>query len=198
MDFSSAYNSELFALVILPFLIFLARAIDVSLGTIRIIFVAHGQKFLAPLLGFFEVLIWLLAISQIMHNLTNPVYYIAYAAGFAIGNLIGILIEEKLAIGNAVIQIITQKETNDLIQCLNTGGYGITTIDAHGTKGDVKIIYVVIKRKDICNVTEIIKKCNPKAFYLVEEIRSASREIFPLDGSRPRKGFSKGFHLKGK
>ena len=92
-------ESHFFAWVVLPILIFLARICDVSLGTVRLIFVSRGFKYLAPVIGFFEVLIWILAMTQIMQNLTNPICYLGYAGGFATGNYIGILIAEKLSLG---------------------------------------------------------------------------------------------------
>ena len=96
------FNSWYFSYIIVPILIVFAKIIDVSLGTIRIILVSKGKKFLAPLLGFIEVLIWILTIGQVMKNLTNPVNYIAYALGFSLGNYFGIIIENKLAIGQVV------------------------------------------------------------------------------------------------
>ena len=101
------FNPEIFTWVIMPLLIIFARICDVSLGTIRIISIARGYKLIAPLLGFFEILIWLLAIKQIMQNLTNIFYYVAYSGGFAAGTFIGIYIEEKLAMGIFLIRIIT-------------------------------------------------------------------------------------------
>ncbi|MCF7794547.1 MAG: DUF5698 domain-containing protein [Candidatus Cloacimonetes bacterium] len=95
---------------ILPILIFISRIFDVSLGTLRIIFVNKGMRYLAPIIGFFEVLIWLIVISQVMQNMNSPINYIAYAAGFATGNYVGILIEQKLAMGITLIRIITRKK----------------------------------------------------------------------------------------
>src|SRR5665648_86798 len=110
-----AINSDTFSLFILPALIFIARIMDVSLGTIRIIFVIRGQKLLATLLGFFEIMIWLLAIGQIFQNLTDITYYIAYAGGFAAGNYVGIYLESKLALGTLAVRIITVKDALSLI-----------------------------------------------------------------------------------
>ncbi|NJD78349.1 MAG: DUF2179 domain-containing protein [Candidatus Methanoperedens sp.] len=172
-------GSGTFSLIILPMLIFIARVMDVTFGTIRIIFVSRGKKYLAPLLGFFEIMIWLFAIGQIFINLTSIEYYVAYAGGFATGNFVGIWIEEKLAIGTLVIRIITKKDSTQLIECLKARGYGVTSVDAHGVRGDVKLIYTIIKRKDLQNVEDIIKKFDPKAFYSIEEVRSASEGIFP-------------------
>jgi uncharacterized protein YebE (UPF0316 family) len=177
---ASFFNSQTFALVVLPLLIFLARICDVAIGTIRIIFVSRGHKFLAPLIGFFEVLIWLLALGKIMQNLTSPVCYIAYAGGFAAGNFIGIYIEEKLAVGTSVVRIITRKDATELIKGLNSAGYGVTSVAANGSTGQVHIVYTVIKRGDTEDVVGIIKKFNPKAFYSVEDARFVSEGIFPL------------------
>lgn len=181
MNYVSFFNSEIFVLVILPLLIFIARILDVSIGTVRIIFISRGFKFLAPLLGFFEVLIWLLAIGQIMKNLTNVVCYIAYAGGFGMGTLVGMLIEDKLAMGTLAIRIITVKDATELIEHLKSAGYGITSVDARGVTGRVKLIFTIIKRKDAQEVIEIVKRFNPKAFFSLEEIRSVTEGVFPSE-----------------
>jgi uncharacterized protein YebE (UPF0316 family) len=177
-------NSELFAWVILPILIFIARVIDVTFGTIRIIFISKGEKFLAPLFGFFEIIVWLFAIGQIMQNLTNLTYYFAYAGGFATGNFVGMFIEEKMAMGTLIIQIITKQDSSNLIEALKLKNYGITIVDAHGATGDVKIIITVIKRKNVGDVVCMIKQFNPKAFYSIEEVRMAREGIFPTSKNR--------------
>ena len=170
--------SEIYSWIILPLLIFFARVCDVSLGTIRIIFVSKGIKYLAPLVGFFEILIWLLAISQIMQNLTNVYYYIFYASGFAIGNLVGMVLEEKLSIGTVGVRIITRQDATKLIEAFKKSYFGITVIDAEGAKGRVKIIFTVVKRQNIPKVINLVKKYNPRAFYSVEDIRYVS-EVLP-------------------
>ncbi|MBN1985244.1 MAG: hypothetical protein JW761_03010, partial [Prolixibacteraceae bacterium] len=126
------YDSSLFTYFLLPFLIFLSRIMDVTIGTIRIVMVSKGQKMWAPFLGFFEVFIWLIAISKIFENLDNWVCYFAYAGGFATGNYIGLIIEEKMALGIVKIQIITRKKAAKLIANLKEAGYGITHHDAQG------------------------------------------------------------------
>jgi len=177
LELTSLTSSEIFAWIILPFLIFFARVCDVSLGTIRIIFVSKGIKYLAPLIGFFEILIWLLAISQIMQNLTNAYYYIFYAGGFAVGNLVGIIIEEKLSIGTVAVRIITRQDASELVKSLKKYDYGITVVDAEGSKGKVKIIFTVINRQNIQKVINLVKKYNPKAFYSIEDIRYVSEKL---------------------
>jgi len=169
--------------VILSLLIFSARVIDVSLQTIRIVFVSKGFKYLAPLTGFFEVLVWVLAIGQIMQNLDNFIYYIAYAGGFAMGSFVGIRIEERLAIGCVGIRIITNQDAASLIQSLRQKGYGVTDIDAQGEHGAVSVIYLTIKRTDLQEIVTLIKKFNPKAFYTVEDIRFVNQGVFPLASS---------------
>lgn len=176
---TSFYDSNLFTYGILPGLIFLSRVVDVSFGTIRIVMVSKGQKLWAPLLGFFEILIWLLAITRVFQNLDNWVCYIAYAGGFACGNYVGLLIEEKLAVGIAKIQIITKKSAKQLIANLSQAGYGITHHEAQGSTETVSIIYSIINRKEVHKVQDIVNKTNPTAFYSVEDIKSVNQGIFP-------------------
>lgn len=123
-------NTEIVNYLLLPLFIFLARIFDVSLGTLRIIFVTKGMRIIAPLVGFFEVLIWLLAISRIMQDLDNWVSYIAYAGGFATGNFVGMYLEERLAIGHEMIRVITRKDATSLIEKLRDMGYGVTSVKA--------------------------------------------------------------------
>jgi len=171
-------QTDLFTYVILPLFIFLARIIDVSLGTLRIIFVTKGMRRVAPLIGFFEVFIWLLAISRIMQNLDNWVCYVAYAAGFASGNLIGMLIEEKLAIGHEMIRVITRKDATNLIDELRETGHGVTWVNAKGVEGDVAVLYIIARRSMIREVLDLINRHNPRALYTVEAIKYVNKEIF--------------------
>ena len=108
-------ENPLFALVILPILIFLARVADVTLGTLRIVFISQGKRKLAPIMGFFEIFIWLLAVGQIFSNLTNLVYYFAYAGGFAMGNYIGLIVENKLSLGLLSLHLIIRDDPDKLI-----------------------------------------------------------------------------------
>ncbi|MBR8537430.1 DUF2179 domain-containing protein [Carboxylicivirga sediminis] len=174
----SALDSFTVTYIAIPLLIFLSRVADVTIGTLRIVFISKGLKLLAPILGFFEILIWLLAMSKVFQNLDNWLYFIAYAGGFAMGNFVGLKIEERLALGYVNIRITTQKPGTELIQNLSDAGYGVTYMNAYGSKGHVNIIYCVLKRKDITEVTQIIKKFNPKAFYTVEDIRLANSGVF--------------------
>jgi uncharacterized protein YebE (UPF0316 family) len=175
----SVVSPEILTYVILPILIFLARIFDVSLGTIRVIFISKGIRYLAPIIGFFEVIIWLLAIGQIMNNLTNFVAYIAYGAGFAAGTYIGMVIEEKISLGLVSVRIITKKDPGELIQYLRLNNYGVTSLDGEGGTGKVKMVFTIIKRQDLPHVVEIIKQFHPNAFYSVDDVKSVGEGIFP-------------------
>ncbi len=175
----SLFSSPLFTWVIIPLLIALARIVDVTLGTIRIIYISRGMKMLAPIFGFFEILIWLMAIGQIMQNLSNPVYYLAYAFGFSGGNLVGIFIEERLAVGRVILRIITQRDATQLVSHLRSAGYGVTTVDAEGAQGPVKLIFTIIDREKIKAVVDSVQTYNPRAFYSIEDVRSVREGIFP-------------------
>lgn len=175
-------ETHLFNWVILPLLIYFARVIDVSLGTMRIISLSRDLRKIAPLLGFLEILIWLVAIRQIFNNLNNPLCYIAYAGGFATGIYTGMGIERRLAIGLRVVRIITRYDASKLIAVLREKGFGLTTIDAEGSAGAVKIIFSIVKRRDIQEVTSLVKHYNPNAFFTIEDIRSAQEGTFPSNG----------------
>ena len=175
---SSFFNSDAFTYGVLPLLIFIARICDVSIGTMRIIFVSKGKKNIAPFLGFFEVLIWIIAISKIMQNLDNYLNYVAYAAGFATGNFIGMIIEEKLAIGIQMIRIFISENGMDLVKTLNSNGFGATTVEAHGAKEKVHIIYTIVHRNEMEQVLEVINAFNPRAFYTIEDVKAVNEGIF--------------------
>lgn len=182
MSGSAGFGHELFVWVLIPGLIFLARICDCTIGTMRIIFIGRGHRFIAPFLGFFEVLIWLLAIRQIMMNLTNSFYYVAYAGGYATGTFVGMSIEARLAMGTMLIRIVTSQEASGLIEYLKSQGYGITSVDAQGSRGDVNLIYTIIKRSDLDHVVGIIERFNPRAFYTIEDVRFVREGVFPADG----------------
>ncbi|RXE55402.1 hypothetical protein ABH15_11690 [Methanoculleus taiwanensis] len=178
-------DPEFFSLIILPLAIFFARICDVTFGTMRIIFISRGMKLLAPILGFIEVFIWIVAIGQIFQNVANPINYFAYAAGFAAGNYVGMVVEERLAVGLTLVRIISQRDATNLIDYLRGSGYGVTVIDAQGKQGPGKIIFTVIKRKNLPYVLDAIHQYNPKAFYAIEDVRHAAEGTFPMMPSRP-------------
>ena len=179
IEFTSSH-SHLFAWVILPILIFLSRIADVSIGTVRVILVSRRLKYLAPVAGFFEVLIWIVVIGQIMKNLSSPACYVAYAGGFAMGNFIGILIAEKLSIGMVLVRVIFPKQANGLLDRLRERRYGVTSMDGQGAGGPVQIVFTIVPRREVQSVVDLVKVSNPEAFYSVEEVDHVERGVFPL------------------
>jgi len=171
-------DSEIFAWVVLPLLIFFSRIADQTIGTLRLIFLSKGFRYAAPVLGFFEVIIWLLAVTQIIKHVDNIISYIAYGAGFATGNYIGMWLEEKISIGKVIIRIIPKKSTDELIEHMKKNNYGVTIVDAMGSKGAVKIIFSVINRKDLKELVPAINHFNPHAFYTIEDIRQVREGVF--------------------
>jgi uncharacterized protein YebE (UPF0316 family) len=186
--FAQFPDTDLFNFVILPILIFCARITDVTFGTFRIVMVAKGQKYIAPILGFFEVGIWIIVISKIMQSMDNWICIIAYAGGFATGNYIGLIIEDKIAMGIVKIQIITSQAATSLMQNLVESGFGITHHEAHGANGKVSIIYSILNRKQIPIIVEMISKHNPNAFYSIEDVKFVNKGIIPITTSRWRVG----------
>ncbi len=173
------FDLDLYTWVIIPSLIFASRIADVSIGTIRLIFISRGLKYLAPVVGFFEVLIWLLAIGQIMKNLSNPVCYIAYAGGFAMGNFVGMCIAEKLSLGVVIVRVITKKDATELVSHLRTAEYGVTCVEGYGTTGQVKVVFTIVPRREVKKVVDLIKAFNPNAFYTIEEVGFIEKGILP-------------------
>ena len=173
-----ATSTPMFTWVILPLLIFFARIMDQSIGTVRLIFISKGLKYVAPFLGFFEVIIWLLAVGQIMQHLDNWLSYVAYGAGFAMGNFIGITIEERLSLGTVIIRVILSQESPELIDDLKSQNFGLTLVDGEGAKGKVKLIFSIIRRKEIKGFVAAVQEYNPNAFYTVEEVKASSEGVF--------------------
>jgi len=168
------FASPWFQYLLLPGAIFLARVTDVSIGTLRVIMLGRGMRVIAPLLGFVEVMIWLLAIGQIMKNLNNWTTFVAYGAGFATGNYVGMVIESKLAIGLSMVRVIAPAGTGRLQRFLRRAGFRTTVIPAAGAFGPVEVIFTVIRRRQLTRVERVIRRYNPHAFYTIEDVRFAS------------------------
>ncbi|MDL2254742.1 DUF5698 domain-containing protein [Bacteroidales bacterium OttesenSCG-928-J16] len=171
-------DSTLFQWIILPLLICLARITDQTIGTIRLIFVSKGYRNIAPVMAFFESLVWLLAISQIMNFVDNWITFIAWAVGYAIGNYVGIALEERLSIGTVVVRVFPTQDFSGYLQFLDDNNHGYTIMNAEGRKGELRIIFSIIDRKHLQNVLENLERTLPGAFYTVEEVRSAKKGIF--------------------
>jgi len=163
----------------LPLLIFAARVVDVTLGTIRIIFTSRGMRNLAPVLGFIETFIWIVAVSSIVKHAQNVAAFVGYAGGFATGTYVGMMIENKLAVGTITVRAIIRRDPKELIETLHAAGFGVTAVDGHGSTGDVKIIYSTVKRADLPIIISIFHNTLPGAFLSVEEVRSTEQGVFP-------------------
>ena len=199
MDYLKGFDPGIVNWVIIPALIFLARIMDVTLGTLRIVFISKGDKTIAPLLGFVEVLIWLVAITQVMQNLSNVASYFAWAAGFAAGNFLGLRIEQTLALGQVVVRVITVDSGDELISRLTNRGYRLTALDAKGSRGKVNLLFMIVKRKKLKEVVDIIRDYNPNAFYSIEDVRSVSDTDVPSEEGERKRTFTKFLPLrKGK
>lgn len=177
--FSAVTESPYFLWVILPVLIFCSRILDVTIGTLRIIFVSRGRKFIAPLLGFCEVLIWLIVITNLMANLNNWICYVAYAAGFATGNFVGIHLEEKLAMGMLSVRIfVSDEKAATLSQKLSEKGFGVTRVKGAGSLADTNILNCIIRRKEYADVVAVIHDVDVSLFYYAEELKHVCGGIF--------------------
>jgi uncharacterized protein YebE (UPF0316 family) len=178
------FDSPLFTWVVLPLLIFCSRILDQTAGTLRLVFVSKGYKTIAPVFAFLESMIWLLAIGEVMKHLSNAACFIAYAGGYAMGNYVGMLIDEKLSLGNVIIRVILTKSTDELVHKLRDSNYGLTVVDAEGAVEKVKILFSTVKRKDAKGFIDIVNDYNPHAFYTIEEVRTVNEGIFKRSGRR--------------
>jgi len=172
-------DQQIYQYVLLPLIIFFARICDVSLGTLRIVFISKGKKNIAPILGFFEVLIWVVIISEVLKNVGSMVGYVAYAGGYAAGNYIGMLIEERIALGTQLIKVFSSKDVMSLQKSLNEAGFGTTVVDGDGSAGKVKILYTVVGRKTAEQAKKILVEFDPLIFYVIEDVRLVKSGIFP-------------------
>lgn len=185
---SKGINPDTFSYVILPLLIFFARVCDVTLSTIRILFVMNGNRNIAPILGFFEAFIWLLAIGQIINDVDNIWAYLAYASGFATGTFVGMYIESKLAVGMAVLRLITKEVSENLMDFLHEHNFRYSLIDGNGRKGKVNVVFLVVKKEKLPKLIDAINEHHPKAFYTIEGVRQVNESHeFTSQGSKTGK-----------
>lgn len=168
------WPTNLFSYIILPLAIFFARIADVSINTIRIIYVLGGRRLTATLLGFFESFIWLMAIRQIFEHLDNWVCYVAYPGGFAMGILVGMMIEERIAYGKVIVRIITRKDVQDLVNFLTQHQFRFTRVNSEGLDGPESLVFTVLPRENLEDLLTKMKEILPTAFYTVEKVNRAS------------------------
>ena len=163
----------------IPVLIFVCRVIDVSFGVIRLVFISRGYKILAAFCGFFEVLIWITVVSNLMRGRTSFIYLVSFAGGFSVGNYVGMMIAEKLSLGISLLRIIVIEYPERLLNELRDRNYGATVIKGRGANGEVDIVFSIIQNKDIGEIRKMIIENNPGAFYSLESVDSISEGIFP-------------------
>ncbi|MCA9183967.1 MAG: DUF5698 domain-containing protein [Pirellulaceae bacterium] len=150
-------------------LIFALRVVDVSLGALRISMLFRGQRGLAGLFGFFESLVWLIAAALVLGNLNSPVQFFAYASGYSMGTMLGSTMEKWLAIGDALVRIVTPTDSSDPSARIREAGYYVTTVDAKGRDGDVQVSLSVVPRRKAPHLISLARNTNPNAFITCEE-----------------------------
>jgi uncharacterized protein YebE (UPF0316 family) len=155
-------------MVIAGILVFLARVVNVSMSTVRSLLAMRGQSKLATVISFFESLIFIVAISQVLQNVDNIWNILGYSSGFAVGTWTGLKIEERLALGYAEVQVITQSTSNELANALRGAGYGVTEVVGQGLRGQVRVMTIVANRRDVPAITALASKIDEKAFVTVD------------------------------
>lgn len=162
-------------------LIFIARVIDVTLGTMRTISTIQGKTHLAFLLGLSEISIWLFIISAVLKNISeNPVIGFFYALGFATGNAVGIILERKIAFGHVNLRIITTQNDNTLASKVRMLGYPVTSFRGEGRSGPVTELYILCSRRDLKRILSLARDIEPDIFFVTEPV-GVMRKV----GSRP-------------
>ena len=152
-------------------LIFVLRVFDMTLDTLRVLFVMRGKKQIAWVLGFCQSAIYIFAIGKVLTQLNNPLNIIGYAAGFATGNVVGMIIEERIAIGHILVNIISPRLGSAIVTHLRQNGYAVTEIAGRGKDGMVSMINCSVLRKQVDKVHQLISEIDPEAFITAEDVR---------------------------
>jgi uncharacterized protein YebE (UPF0316 family) len=179
----------------LPVMLFLCRVIDVSLGTVRTILVVRGARIIAPLLGFVEVSVWIVAVSSVVQRLHHPMNIVAYAGGFATGNWTGMWLEQKLAIGHQIVRIISRTRGHSVAHALRLAGFGVTTLYGRGKEGPIVMCFVVAARRQTSYILEIAREVDADCFTTIEDTRRSSHKLYN-EMNTPKTGWRSVFHKK--
>jgi len=158
--------------------IFILRVLNMALDTLRVLFTLRGKKFLSWVFGFVVALIYVILLTSVLANLNSPLFILAYAAGFATGGVIGMWIEERLAIGFTNIQIVSPRLGVVMAQKLRDEGFAVTEIPARGKDGMVSMLNLSVRRKQVDTVEKIINECDEGAFVTLEDVRPVRRGFF--------------------
>lgn len=184
--------------VLLPALIFLARVADVTVATVKLMFVVNNARKAAAILGFFESLITIVALARIMQDASNLPAYVMYAGGFATGTYVGMWIEEKLAYGNVLVRIIGKHIPDELLSYLTENQYRYSMVDANDQGGNTLILFTVCKRSRLSEFLEILENIAPKALYTIEGVKKVSNEFLPETERAAKPHLAKKLFLLGK
>lgn len=161
--------------VLISVSIFFLRVIDMSLDTIRLLFVMRGRKLLAWILGFSQSAVFIIAIGSVLTNDQNVITVIGYAAGFATGNVVGMYIEERLAIGHIHLTIVSPSRGAGIADMLRQQGYAVTEISARGLQGTVTLLHVDVMRRQLSTVEKLVRESDGEAFITAEDVRPVRR-----------------------
>ena len=156
-------------------LIFTLRVINIALDTLRVMLVVQRKRVMSALVGFFQALMWIVVIKAVLDNLENFFSIVAYAGGYSAGILVGMALEERLAIGFSHVRIVTTQKTRQMSSGLRAAGYGVTEYIGHGKDGRVLEVNVIAKRRDLTDIEEIASGLDPKCFVTSEEIKPMRR-----------------------
>lgn len=148
--------------------IFLLRIADVSLGTLRISFLVRGRPLVAGSLSFLESLVWLTAAAQVLGNLDQPIKFVAYAAGYATGTILGVHVERWLAVGDVLMRIVAPVDSPSSAHALRVDGFVVTEMNAEGRDGQVRVSFCILPRRRVTRAMRVVREANPRAFVSIE------------------------------
>lgn len=162
-------------------MVFSARVFDVTMGTMRTISIVHGRTWVAFFLGFFEVSIWVFVISTVLGQITTkPVLGLFYALGFSTGNVVGILVERRIALGRVALNVVSVKNGPQIARCLRDLGFRVTSFQGEGRSGPVMLLYIVCDRKEFRKALDAVRAIEPEAFYSTEMTGPIGRVTRPM------------------
>ena len=168
-------------IILTGIVIFLARIVDVSLGTLRTISIIQGRTWVSFFLGFVEIIIWLWVVSTVIPQVRQiPVLAVFYALGFAAGNMVGIRIEKRLAFGHIIIRVISAKHSEEMTDAVRRAGFAVTTFQGEGMNGPVIELYIVCRRKFMREIVRIVRSIEPDPFYITEQAGEVSKIYRPI------------------
>ena len=161
------------SIILQALFIFFARILDVSIGTLRTILLVKGNRRIAAVLGFFEVMIYLVVLGKVVGNMNEPILIIAYGLGYASGNIIGGKIEEKLSLGRVSAGVVLKENCDEVVQSLRDEGFGVTIFEGMGLEGKSYMLNIILERRQIQKLNKAVYKIDPNAFITVTDIRSS-------------------------